>query len=438
MSVTALLLGLGLLAANAFFVASEFALLAARRSRLEQLAQAGDRAATSAVAGLRELSLMLAGAQLGITMASFGLGAVAEPAVERALVSALDGMPIPSGVSHTLAFALTLLIVVFLHMVVGEMAPKSWAISDPEGSALLLAPPFRAFVVVFRPFIRLLNALANGVVKLLGVEPQDERAMVHNPEDLVLLVLESETHGELGTYQRELLTRALDLSGLDAESAMIPRADIVGVPSDAGVEELERVASATGRSRLVVYDGELDHIRGVLHVKDILRLEPAGRLTASAATIARPALVTPESRRLEELMVDMREQRQHIAVVVDEFGTVTGLVALEDLIEELIGDFEDETDRRRLGVRTRRDGTLVVPGQLRLHELRGATGVELPEGEWETVAGYVISRLGRLPEQGDRVTFDGGELVILRMDDHRVVDLALRVDPARGAPPEAR
>lgn len=430
MNVTAALIGLALLAANGFFVASEFALLAARRSRLEQLAQQGDAAARSAVAGLRELSLMLAGAQLGITMASFGLGAVAEPAVERGLLTLLGGVPVPSGVRHAVAFALALALVVFLHMVVGEMAPKSWAISDPEGSALLLARPFRAFVVVFRPFIRLLNWLANAVVRLCGVEPQDERVMVHNPADLALLLRESERGGHLAAEQRALLTRALELSGLDAEAAMVPRADIVALAAEAGVDEVERVASTTGRSRIPVYEHDLDRVLGILHVKDLLALEPGQREATTAAVLARPALVTPESRLLEELMVDMREQRQHIAVVVDEYGTVTGLVALEDVIEELIGDFEDESDRRH-GLRRRRDGALLVPGQLRPDELRDAAGVDLPEGEWETVAGYVIATLGRLPAEGDAVTFDGGRLVVARMDDHRIVDLALTTDPPR-------
>ncbi|MDQ3974318.1 MAG: hemolysin family protein, partial [Actinomycetota bacterium] len=344
MSVGAVLASLGLLAANAFFVASEFALLAVRRPRLEQLAASGNRQADVALASERELSLMLAAAQLGITMASLGLGAVAEPALVHGLEALLGGVTIPEALRHAIAVAVGLAIIVFLHIVVGEMAPKSWAIASPERSALLLARPFRGFSLVARPFIRLLNALANGVVRAMGVTPQDERALAHSPDELLLLLRESAEHGTLGDEQRDLLARAVTVWGLDAQAVMIPRGDIVAVPADAGIDDLERVAGDTGRSRLLVFDGELDHVSGVLHVKDLLRVEPGQRAGVTAGELARPALVTPESRPVEQLMVDMRRERQHVAVVVDEYGTVSGLVALEDLLEEIIGEFEDETD----------------------------------------------------------------------------------------------
>jgi CBS domain containing-hemolysin-like protein len=433
-SVTAIGVAVALLAANGFFVAAEFALLAARRSRLEQLAEEGSAAATSAVRGLRELSLMLAGAQLGITMASFGLGAIAEPAVAAGIESLLGGIDVSPTVRHTIAVVIALSIVVFLHMVVGEMAPKSWAISDPEGSALVLARPFRAFVVVFRPFIRTLNTAANGVVRLCGVQPQDERALVHNARDLMLLLKESADTGELDAEQHDLLTRALELAALDAESAMVPRRDIVAVPALMSVDELEAVASATGRSRLPVYDGDLDRVRGVLHVKDLLHVEDEARATTTAGTLARPAMVTPESRLLEDLMLEMREQRQHIAMVIDEYGSVSGLVTLEDLLEEIIGDFEDESDLRARGIRTRRDGSVLFPGTLRPDELRTAEVVDLPDGEWETVAGYVIAALGRMPEAGDVVGVDDRTLTVTRMDGHRIVEVSMRRTVAEDTP----
>jgi CBS domain containing-hemolysin-like protein len=425
-SLWALLVAVALLAGNGFFVAAEFALLAARRSRMEQLAAEGSRAAGSAVAGVRELSLMLAGAQLGITMMSFGLGAIAEPALAAGIEGLLGGVALPPAARHTIAVVIALSIVVFLHMVVGEMAPKSWAISDPESSALLLARPFRAFVVLFRPFIRLLNGAANRLVRAVGVEPQDERALVHSARDLVLLLEESAQVGQLDVEQRALLARAIDLSGLDAQSAMVPRSDIVAVPAETTVAELERVASASGRSRLVVYDGELDRLQGLLHVKDLLAVDDAQRPGTTAGDLARPALVTPESRPVEDLMVEMREQRSHLAVVVDEYGSVSGLVALEDLLEEIIGDFEDESDRVLRSVRRRRDGVVLLPAALRPDELRAAGLVDLPDGEWETAAGYVIAALGRLPDVGDSVAVGDVVLTVTRMEGHRVVELALR------------
>ncbi|MDP9405007.1 MAG: hemolysin family protein [Actinomycetota bacterium] len=427
----ALLAAVVLLAANGLFVAAEFALLASRRSRIEQLAGEGDRRATHALAGIRELSLMLAAAQLGITMASLGLGAVAEPALAAGLEIVFEGVGIPSALRHAVAFTVALAVVVFLHMVVGEMAPKSWAIANPERSALALARPFRAFALLLRPAISALNAMANGLVRLCGVEPQGELATAHAPADLLLLVEESARSGTLGEEQHGLLSRALDLSGLDAEAAMVPRRDVVAVPAGATVDEIERIASTTGRSRLPVYDDDLDHVRGVLHVKDVLRLDPSQRDTTTAATLARPAFVTVESRPIEDLMLDMRRERAHVAIVVDEYGSVSGLVALEDLLEELIGDFEDETDPTlragsRRALRRRPDGALLVPGTLRPDELHARAGVALPDGDYETVAGFVLAALGRVPVEGDRVPLDGGSLEVVRMDGPRVVDLALR------------
>ncbi len=422
-------MALALLAGNGFFVAAEFALLAARRSRMEQLAAAGSKAAVSAVSGLRQLSLMLAGAQLGITVMSFGLGAVAEPAVAAALEGLLGRTDLPATLRHTIALIIALAIVVFLHMVVGEMAPKSWAISDPEGSALLLARPFRGFVIVFRPIIRLLNQMANQVVRWCGVEPQDERALVHSPSDLLLLVEASARTGDLEAEHRELLARALVLSRLDAQSAMVPRSDVVAVPAEATVPELERIASSSGRSRMPVYDGDLDRIVGILHVKDLLAVAPGRRDTTTAADLARPAMITPESRPVQDLMVEMRAERAHIAVVVDEYGSLSGVVTLEDLVEELIGDFADESDRILRVVRRRPDGSVLFPATLRPDELRAADIADLPEGPWETAAGYVIAELDRIPRVGDRVESPDGVLTVSRMDGQRVLELMLQPRP---------
>jgi CBS domain containing-hemolysin-like protein len=420
----------GFLALNAFFVAAEFALLAARRSRIEHLVAEGDRRAEQALAGLRELSLMLAAAQLGITMASLGLGAVAEPAIAHGLEGLLHLAHVPEAALHAVAFTIALAITVFLHMVVGEMAPKSWAIADPERSALALARPFRAFALLTRPAIRALNAMANGLVRLCGVEPQDELARVHRPGDLLLLVQESAREGTLGKEHSGLLSRALEVSGLDAEATMIPRRDIVAVPAAATVTEVEQVTSDTGRSRLVVFDGDLDRVVGVLHVKDLLRLDASRREHVTAADLARPAFVTVESRPIEDLMVDMRAARAHLAIVIDEYGSVSGLVALEDLIEELIGDFEDESDpEARMGrgaLRRRPDGAVVLSGSLRPDELEDRTGIALPEGDYETVAGFLISVLERVPAEGDRVDVDGRFLEVTRMDGPRVVEVALK------------
>ena len=423
-----LLLAIVLLAFNGFFVAAEFALLASRRSRIEQLATEGSRRAKSALAGIRELTLMLAGAQLGITMCSLGLGLVAEPAVAAVFESALgQWFSLSDTLTHIIGFALALSIVVFLHMVVGEMAPKSWAISHPEQSALKLALPFRAFVTVFRPVIWFMNSIANGVVRLVGVEPQDELAMAHSPDDLRLLLDESHGHGGLAATEHELLTRSLELSGLTAADAMTVRRDIVAIAADATAADAADEAHRTGRSRIIVFDGDLDHVKGFVHAKDLLRLPNGTWATTIVGSIARRVMVTPEHHRLEDLLLEMQTERQHIALVIDEHGTVMGVVTLEDVIEELIGDFDDESDERLGDCAPLSDGTYRVNGTLRADEFQQCLGVPLPDGDWQTVAGYVIDALDEIPGVGDRVETDLGEFEVLAMDGYAIDALRVRI-----------
>ncbi|QGG94505.1 DUF21 domain-containing protein [Actinomarinicola tropica] len=431
----ALLIAVLLLAANGFFVAAEFALLAARRSRIEQLAAEGDRRAQHALAGLRELSLMLAGAQLGITMCSLGLGIIAEPAVASVFEDLLhDLVDLPSGVSHAIAFALALSIVVFLHMVVGEMAPKSWAIAHPEPSALLLARPFRLFAVVFRPFIRALNLAANGVVRLAGVEPQDELAMAHSSADLVLMLDEAAEEGSIEVDEHVLLARSLELSGLDAAAAMTPRPRVVSVAETATIDEIEQIAVATGRSRIVVVGTDLDHPVGVVHVRDVLTHRD-GR-DATAGDLATPVLVAPDGLPLELLFLRMREERRHLALVVDEHGIVLGLVTMEDVLEELIGEFEDETDRRARRVRRQGDGSYLAAGSLRIDEVASRIDVSIPEGDWDTLAGFLINQLGRVPTEGDAVDTATASFEVVAMDGVAVREVRIRRRARRGTTPD--
>jgi CBS domain containing-hemolysin-like protein len=424
----ALGLAVVLLALNGFFVAAEFALLASRRSRIEQLAAEGNRSAKSALVGIRELTLMLAGAQLGITMCSLGLGLVAEPAVAGIFEGALGSwFSLSDAWTHLIAFTLALSIVVFLHMVVGEMAPKSWAISHPESSAMKLARPFRAFVTVFRPVIWLMNHLANVVVKVVGVEPQDERAMAHSPGDLLLLLDESAGHGGLAATEHQLLTRSLELSGLTASDAMTVRRDIISVSADSSAQTAAAEAHRTGRSRIIVFEGDLDHVKGFVHAKDLLRLPNGTWASTLVGTITRPVMVTPEHHRLEDLLLEMQTDRQHIALVIDEHGTVVGLVTLEDVIEELIGDFDDESDSRQGECERLSDGSFRVNGTLRHDEFEEYTGVALPEGEWQTVAGYVIAALDEIPAVGDRVDTEVGQFEVLSMDAYAIDSLRVRL-----------
>lgn len=429
----AIALAVVLLGLNGFFVAAEFALLAARRSKIEHLAAEGDRRADRALAGLRELTLMLAGAQLGITMCSLALGAVAEPAVATLIESALDDVSgLSSPARHAIAFAIALSIVVFLHMVVGEMAPKSWAISHPEDSALKLAGPFRLFVLVFRPLIRFLNGAGNLVVRAVGVEPQDERAMAHSAADLLFLLEESAGHGGIEADEHELFTRSLHLSGLVAADAMTLRRDIVAVGRDVPADEIAELAHETGRTRVVVYDDDLDHVLGFVHAKDLLLLSREARGAATARSLARPTMVTHDGHLLEDLLLEMQTRRQHLAIVVDELGMVVGLVTLEDVIEELIGDFDDESDRRIGDCEQRPDGSYSMGGTTRPDEFAACTGVELPDGDWHTVAGFVIDAADEIPSVGDVVDTGIGTFEIVAMDGYAIDELVVRLHERTG------
>jgi CBS domain containing-hemolysin-like protein len=334
------------------------------------------------------------------------------------------GLDLPSGVEHGISFALALAIVVFLHMVVGEMAPKSWAISHPENSALLLARPFRGFALLFKPFIAVLNASANAVVRLLGAQPQDELAMAHSSADLILMLGEAAEEGSIETDDVALLARSLELSGLDAAAAMTPRPRVVAVDGSATVAEMERLAVETGRSRLVVFDGDLDHPVGVVHARDLLTLH--GPRTTTAADLATPVLVSPDGLALEVLFLRMQEERRHLALVVDEHGVVLGLVTMEDVLEELIGEFEDESDRVARRVGRGADGAYVCEGSLRPDEVGERLGVPLPDGDWDTLAGFLIASLGRVPNEGDVVTTDDATFEVVSMDGVAVREVRIR------------
>jgi CBS domain containing-hemolysin-like protein len=339
-----LLLAVVLLFANAFFVASEFALIAARRTQIEHLASEGNARARTSLGLMRELSLQLAGAQLGITMASLGLGFVAEPAVASVLESALEPLGLPSRLLHTVAFIAALSIVVFFHMVIGEMVPKNVAIAAPERTLLWLSLPVRAYSALFRPIIRTLNALANLGLRLVRIEPRDELAFTHTAEELASMLAASRQEGLLEEFEHGLLRGALGFGERQVASIMVPRDRVRAIPRSATVAEAEEVVVATGHSRLIVYGRDIDDVLGFVHAKDLLRLPPSAREHPIPAGRIRRMLVVARTRRLEEVLVAMRRARVHLAVVVDPGGRTAGIVTLEDLLEELVGEIRDEHD----------------------------------------------------------------------------------------------
>ena len=416
-----------LVGANAFFVAAEFGMVAVRRTRIEELASHGSRRALSAQKALKELNLMLSGCQLGITFSSLGLGAIGEPALAHLVEGFFEALPpiMAKIATHSVAVALSFAFITFLHVVLGELVPKNLSIARPESTALWVAGPMRAFAFVFRPLIWLFNETANVMLRLIKVNSNGEIASIHTPDELAIIIEESRLGGAIESGQSQMLTRTLEFPEKRAVEAMVPRVAAQAVAIDAKLDDVLELAESTGYSRFPVWKERADEFVGVVHLKDMLR-EAKQDKAATVKEAMRDALLVPESLELEDVLLRMRKNRNHFAIVLDEFGSTSGILTLEDIIEELVGEIRDEYDVRERGVKLVKGG-FRVPGTMRPDELFSETGVELPEGEYETVAGYILERLGRLAKRGDEVTFDGHVLRVANVRQRRILSVDVNV-----------
>ncbi len=419
-----------LLLANGVFVAAEFAYITARRNVLEQTP---GRSAQIAAGLNTHLSLSLAAAQLGITMASLLLGYVAEPAIAGIFERLLGFAPLSESLTHGIALAIALLIVVFLHMVVGEMAPKNIAISSPERSAMALALPFRGFILVFRPLIAVLNGFANGVLRLFKVQPSDALEVGHSAEDLAMIIATGRREGVIEDFAHRLLTGAIVFGDLDASEVMVPRPDIVAAPRTSPASEVQEMMRVTGHSRIPIYDSEIDDILGFVHVKDVMAVDPDLRESPLDPGLLRPTLVVPETSRLRPILDEMRKARIHLGIVVDEHGSTAGIITLEDIAEELVGEIADEHDPREKKVSVDTDGRITAAGLVRPGEL-SRFGIDLPSGDYETIGGLVMDRLGRMPRRGDVVGGEGWSLRVLSTEGRRVREVEVWAHPTDAEP----
>lgn len=422
-------LGLRLLAvvalvlANAFFVAAEFALVAARRTRIETLVRRGDRKAKTVQAALKDLYRQLSAAQLGITIASILLGYVAQDTVAHllhewfaALPPALDFLA-RGGVASVVAVAL----VSFLHVVFGEQAPKAWAITHPERTSRWIAAPLIFFSWITRPFTDLLNWSANRVTRLLGLRGTPaELDRIHSPEEIRMLVAQSQKRGKLDADDARLLEGVFAFSEKTAREVMTPRTEIVALPADLTLEEAADQVAVAGRSRYPVYAESLDDIVGIVHAKDIL----AGVRSAKGSglrAVLRPAVFVPGTREVEDVLADMKRQKIHLAIVLDEFGGTAGLVTMEDLLEEIVGQIYDEYDRPTGELRAEPAGSApIISGSTSIHDVNAAFELALGEEDYTTIGGYIFGAIGRLPKPGDRVAVKGAVLEIVEMEGRRV------------------
>ena len=347
-TTTGIIVSILLLVANAFFVAAEFAIVAAKRHRLEEKAAQGSRAAQAAVDASRELSLMLAGAQLGITLCTLALGAIAKPLLAELLDPLIVAIGVPEWGVHILAVALSVTIVVFLHMVVGEMAPKSWAISHPESSAMLLALPFRAFAWTMRPVLWVMNSLANMMLRMVGVQPVYALDSAPAPAGPQLLPARSCAQAVLDAAAPQILTGALRLEEEPVASVMFSPAEAVTIPRDATAADVEQRCRETGRSRLFVVEpvgrSGQQRIRGLVHVRDAILATSQGRPETVLGEFIQPVASLPDEMPLIDAVSAMRQQRGQLALVRDGNGVVVGMTSMEDILEQILGEFDDESD----------------------------------------------------------------------------------------------
>ena len=436
MTTVLLLVALLLLVVNGFFVGAEVAITAAaasRRGELERRAADGRRSARLAVASMRELSFMLTGAQLGITMASLGLGFVAEPAIADVLEAALaDRIGLTGAPLHALASVIALSIVVVLHMVLGEMAPKNIAIAEPVRTLLWVALPYRFYANAVRALLWVLNELANLTIRAFGVVPRDELAPAYTPAQIGSMLGELRRLGAISAPQQQLADRALRFASRPVEEVMAPRSAVHALPAGMSVREIERQAVATGHSRFPVYRATPDVFAGFVHVKDLLAIEPAAMDQPLPTAAVRPLHVTPATALVGELLVAMRRERAHMSLVVDEHGSAAGIVTLEDLVEEVVGEIRDEHDAPLEDVQQFGQDRFVVSGTLRTDRLVEATGCRLPAGDFTTVAGFVMHRLDAVPQPGDSVEHDDWILRVRRTRGPRVETVDVIRRPTAG------
>ncbi len=424
MSIASLVIAIVLVVFNGFFVAVEFAYTASKRAPLEEMSANGSRLARWAIRSMDELPVTFAGAQLGVAAMSLGLGFVIEESLESAFHDLFERF-LPKGSVTAVSLIVALLIVSFVHNVFGEMAPKNATISAPEKAALLLAAPFRAYVTLFRPIILALSGTAGGVLRLFGVRTKSSVETIHSAEDIAALVQTIGAGQIIDPGSSQLLSSALSFQETSVSEVMVPRPDLVALPVSDSAGTFEAKMVATGHSRIPTYGDSLDDIRGFVHAKDLIAV-PSDRIDEPMGEdLIRNVPVVPESTSVAPVMEMMRSEGVHMAIAIDEHGSVAGLVTLEDIAEEIVGEIRDEHDiRETMEVRPAGKNRYLVAGQTRADRLADL-GVDIEDGEYETVGGFIMTDLGRIPVRGDRVVVGPNEMVVRRMDGRRVREVVL-------------
>jgi CBS domain containing-hemolysin-like protein len=432
-----------LIAINAYFVATEFALVAVRRTRIEQRIRGGDKRARYVSEALERPDDFISAAQLGITVASIAIGYIAEDTIHALIVPYLEiihfSIPLlnASVTGHVIATVLTLILVTYLHVVLGEQVPKMIAIQKAEFVSLWTTRPTQIFGMIFRPFIKVMSGSAALIMRMFGLEPAGVHSVAHSPEEIRMLVEQSHQEGEIEAEQEQMIHGVFEFPEILAREIMTPRPDIVALDVNTGMEEVVQLLIEEGHSRIPVYEENLDNIVGVLLVKDLL---PYMAGTKGEAFVLREALrepyFVPDTKRISELLAELRTRNVHLAIVIDEFGGTEGLVTLEDLLEEIVGEIYDEYDIAEPDFTTTPEGDVLIDGGASIDEVNQRFGMQLSSEDFDTIGGYIFGTLGRVPQIGDEVHVDGsGELRVEATEERRVT--VVRLIPARRKKPRA-
>jgi CBS domain containing-hemolysin-like protein len=407
-NIIELVLVVGLILLNGYFVAAEYAIVNVRRTRLEQLVSEGNSAARAALRGKNQIDSVVAASQLGITMASLGVGWLGEPALASLLDPVFEGfLPHEAAfvTGHAVATVISFIGITFLHVILGEQIPKIASLNNAETIALTFTRPMLLFAAIFRPVIRLANAITGASLRLLGMSPGGGHELVHSVEELRMIVEQSSEAGFLDQEENQIAQRALGLGDLSARDVMVPRTEMSTVPTTVTHSELLQRIVDEGHSRFPVYQGSIDNVVGIVHVKDLVKYQLEGGQPGdlNVRRIMREPLFVPETLPANELLGTMRRLKRHVAIAVDEYGGTAGLVTLEDIVERLVGSVQDEFEAPELHIQRQPDGSYLVNGLVNLSELSEALGLEIESEDYSTIGGYVFGLLGRRPQVGDLV-----------------------------------
>jgi len=423
-----ILITLFLVSLNGFFVAAEFAIVKVRYSQIELRAKTGNRMAGLAQQMLNNLDSYLSATQLGITLASLGLGWIGEPVVSKILIASFHGLGlnVPDETAHQIALPVAFALITVLHIVFGELAPKSIAIRKPEETTLFVSFPMRAFFVVFRPFIWTLNGLANRILKTIGIQPAEEHE-AHSTEELRLLVRQGHKSGAIKEDNYQIIQNAFDFSELTAQQVMVPRKNIFALEIDSTREEILNAVLENGYSRIPVYEDDIDTLMGIVFAKDIFKANTRGDHW-NLKELMRPVHFVYNSAKLNRVLKDFQSKKIHVGMVIDEYGGTEGLIAMEDILEELVGEIQDEHDDEVSPVTKNEDGSFNVSGIAPLHDVNHFLPLPFPENkQYNTLNGLVLNRFGRIPTSNEPFQILPYEIVVLERKQNILMALRVRV-----------